>query len=140
VDLNVKATFHVTQVVAAGMVERAGGSIINMSSQMGHVGAARRTVYCMTKHAVEGFTKALAIELAPSGVRVNSVAPTYIETPLTKPFFDDPDFRADTLGRIPLGRLGGVQDVVGAVVYLASPASGLVTGTSLIVDGGYTAG
>jgi NAD(P)-dependent dehydrogenase (short-subunit alcohol dehydrogenase family) len=139
VDVNVKATFHVTQTVARGMVARKGGSIVNISSQMGHVGAARRTVYCMTKHAVEGFTKALAVELAPSGVRVNSVAPTYVETPMTRPFFADPAFRAQSLERIPLGRLGSVDDVVGAVVYLASAASSLVTGTSLIVDGGYTA-
>ena len=139
VDVNVKATFHVTQTIARQMVARDGGSIINISSQMGHVGAARRTVYCMTKHAVEGFTKALAVELAPSGVRVNSVAPTYVETPMTRPFFADPAFRAQSLDRIPLGRLGNVDDVVGAVVYLAGPASSLVTGTSLIVDGGYTA-
>lgn len=139
VDLNVKATFHVTQTVARQMVDRGGGSIVNISSQMGHVGAARRTVYCMTKHAVEGFTKALAVELAPSGVRVNSVAPTYIETPMTRPFFEDPVFRAQTLDSIPLRRLGSVEDVVGAVIYLASSASSLVTGTSLLVDGGYTA-
>jgi NAD(P)-dependent dehydrogenase (short-subunit alcohol dehydrogenase family) len=139
VDLNVKATFHVTQTVARRMVDGGGGSIVNISSQMGHVGAAGRTVYCMTKHAVEGFTKALAVELATSGVRVNSVAPTFIETRMTRPFFADPVFKAQTLERIPLGRLGSVRDVVGAVIYLASEASSLVTGTSVLVDGGYTA-
>ena len=139
VDLNVKATFHVTQTVTRQMVADGGGSIVSISSQMGHVGAARRTVYCMTKHAVEGFTKALAIELATSGVRVNCVAPTYIETPMTRPFFEDPVFKAKTLDSIPLRRLGSVRDVVGAVIYLASPASSLVTGTSVLVDGGYTA-
>lgn len=139
VDLNVKATFSVTQAVAREMAAGRGGSIVNISSQMGHVGAPRRTAYCMAKHAIEGFTKALAVELGPVGVRVNTVAPTYVETPMTKPFFEDPGFLADTLGRIPLGRLGQVGDVTGAVVYLASPASRLVTGTSLVVDGGYTA-
>jgi NAD(P)-dependent dehydrogenase (short-subunit alcohol dehydrogenase family) len=106
---------------------------------MGHVGAADRTVYCTTKHAVEGMTKAMAVELAPHAIRVNSVAPTFLETPMTAPFFADPGFRADVERRIPLGRIGTVEDVTGAVVYLASPAAGLVTGTSLVVDGGWTA-
>jgi len=138
--LNVKATFCVSQVVVRAMLTRARpGAIINVSSQMGHVGAANRTVYCITKHAVEGLTKAMAVELAPSGIRVNSVAPTFIETPMTGPFFADERFRSDTLSRIPLGRVGHVDDVVGAVVYLASPAAALVTGTSLLIDGGWTA-
>jgi NAD(P)-dependent dehydrogenase (short-subunit alcohol dehydrogenase family) len=106
---------------------------------MGHVGAADRTVYCTTKHAVEGMTKAMAVELAPHAIRVNSVAPTFLETPMTAPFFSDPAFRAEVERRIPLGRIGTVEDVTGAVVYLASPAAGLVTGTSLVVDGGWTA-
>jgi NAD(P)-dependent dehydrogenase (short-subunit alcohol dehydrogenase family) len=110
-----------------------------MSSQMGHVGAARRTVYCMTKHAIEGLTKAMAVELAPRGVRVNSVAPTFIETPMTKPFFEDQAFLAETLARIPQGRIGTIDEVVAAVLFLASPAASLITGTSLVVDGGYTA-
>ena len=103
------------------------------------MGAPRRTVYCMTKHAIEDLTKAMAVELAPLGVRVNSVAPTFIETPLTKPMLDDPEFRYDVLSSIPLARLGQVEEVAAAVVFLASPASSLVTGDSLKVDGGWTA-
>ena len=138
--VNVKGVFMVAQAAARRMVERGeGGSIINISSQMGHVGAPRRTVYCATKHAVEGLTKAMSVELAPHNVRVNSVAPTFIETPMTKPFLEDEAFREDTLSRIPLGRLGRVEDVTGAVLFLASPAADLITGASLLVDGGWTA-
>ena len=137
--VNLKGTFLVSQAIARSMAARGDGSIVNVSSQMGHVGGPNRAAYCASKHGVEGLTKAIAIELAPQGVRVNSVAPTYIETPMTKPFFADPEFRADTVRRIPLGRIGDIDDVVGAVVYLASPAASLVTGTSLLVDGGYTA-
>jgi NAD(P)-dependent dehydrogenase (short-subunit alcohol dehydrogenase family) len=137
---NVKGTFLATQAAARRMVAAGnGGAIVNVSSQMGHVGAPRRSVYCATKHAVEGLTKALAIELAPHGIRVNSVAPTFVETSMTAPFLADDAFRADVLERIPLGRIGSVSDVVGAVVFLASPAAGLVTGASLLVDGGWTA-
>ena len=138
--VNVKGVFLVAQAAARCMVERGeGGSIINISSQMGHVGASRRTVYCATKHAVEGLTKAMAVELAPHNVRVNSVAPTFVETPMTKPLLEDETLREDTLSRIPLGRLGRVEDVTGAVLFLASPAAGLITGASLLVDGGWTA-
>jgi NAD(P)-dependent dehydrogenase (short-subunit alcohol dehydrogenase family) len=137
--VNLKGTFLMSQAIARSMAARSEGSIVNVSSQMGHVGGPNRAAYCASKHGVEGLTKAIAIELAPRGVRVNSVAPTYIETPLTEPFFADPEFRADTVRRIPLGRIGDIDDVVGAVVYLASPAASLVTGTSLLVDGGYTA-
>jgi NAD(P)-dependent dehydrogenase (short-subunit alcohol dehydrogenase family) len=121
------------------MAEAEGGSIVLISSQMGHVGARGRSAYCTTKHAVEGLTKAAALDLAPHGVRVNSVAPTFVETPMTEPFLADTAFRAEVEARIPLGRLGRVEDVTGAVVYLASEASALVTGTSLLVDGGWTA-
>ena len=139
-EVNVKGTFLTAQAAARRMVAaRRGGAIVNLSSQMGHVGAAGQSVYCATKHAVEGLTKALAVELAPHGIRVNSVAPTFVETPMTAPFLADEEFRAEVIGRIPLGRIGSVSDVVGAVVFLASPAAGLVTGTSLVVDGGWTA-
>lgn len=137
--LNVRAMFVTAQAAARRMIAQRSGVILNMSSQMGHVGAANRTVYCMTKHAVEGLTKAMAVELAPHGVRVNSIAPTYIETPLTRPFLADEAFRHETLRRIPLGRIGHVEEVSGAAVFLASTAASLITGTSLVIDGGYTA-
>ncbi|HET9714671.1 MAG TPA: glucose 1-dehydrogenase [Pseudolabrys sp.] len=139
-SLNVRAAYFVAQAVARRLVEaKKTGSIVNMSSQMGHVGGPTRTVYCATKHAMEGFTKAMAIELAPHGIRVNTLAPTFIETPMTRPFFENKAFREDTLRRIKLGRLGQLEDLTGAVVFLASDASALVTGTSLVVDGGWTA-
>ena len=139
-SLNVRAAYFVAQAVARGLVAAGKpGSIINISSQMGHVGGATRTVYCATKHAMEGFTKAMAIELAPHRIRVNTLAPTFIETPLTRPFFQNEAFRADTLRRIKLGRLGQLEDLTGAVVFLASDASALMTGTSLVIDGGWTA-
>lgn len=139
-DLNLRAAFFVTQVAVHKMLEGGrGGVIINLSSQMGHVGAANRTVYCASKHALEGFTKALAVELAPQQIRVNSVAPTFIETALTRPMLADPRFGQEVLGKIPLGHLGQTQDVAGAVVFLASPAARMITGTSLLVDGGWTA-
>lgn len=139
-DLNLRAAFFVAQAVARGQVQVGrGGSIIHMSSQMGHVGGARRTAYCASKHAIEGLAKAMAIDLAPHGIRVNTIGPTFIETPLTRPFFEDAAFRADVLTRIKLGRLGQVQDLMGAVVFLASDASALMTGTSMVIDGGWTA-
>ena len=138
--LNVRAAFVVAQAAARLMVANGGGVIINVSSQMGHVGSdLNRTVYVMTKHALEGLTKAMAVELAPKGVRVVAIAPTFVTTPLTKPFFEDPVFRNWVLDRIPLGRLGTVEEVASAVVFLASPAAALVTGSSLLVDGGWTA-
>jgi NAD(P)-dependent dehydrogenase (short-subunit alcohol dehydrogenase family) len=138
--LNVRAAFLIAQAAARRMVSDGGGVIINMSSQMGHVGSERdRTVYVMTKQALEGLTKAMAVELAAKGVRVVSVAPTFIDTPLVRPFFDDPTFRQWVLDRIPLGRLGTVEEVANAVVFLASPAASLITGSSLLVDGGWTA-
>jgi NAD(P)-dependent dehydrogenase (short-subunit alcohol dehydrogenase family) len=139
IRLNVRSMFIVAQAAARRMVPVRAGAIVNMSSQMGHVGGPNRTVYCLTKHAIEGLTKAMAIELAPHGVRVNSVAPTYIETPLTKPFLSNETFREDVLRRIPLGRVGTVEEVAAAVLFLASSDASLVTGTSLLVDGGYTA-
>lgn len=139
-DLNLKAAVFVAQAVAAGLV-RAGkpGSLIHIGSQMGHVGGPGRTLYCASKWALEGFSKALALDLAPHGIRSNTVAPTFIETPLTAPMFADPAFKASVLSKIKLGRIGRVEDVMGAVLYLASDAAALVTGTSLLVDGGWTA-
>src|SRR3954468_3395107 len=140
VALNVKAPFVVAQAASRHMVREGFGVVINMSAQMGHVGSERdRAVYVMTKHAIEGLTKAMAVELAPKGVRVVSIAPTFIDTPLTAPFFANPEFRDWVLKRIPIGRVGTVEEVAYAVVFLASPAAALVTGSSLLVDGGWTA-
>jgi NAD(P)-dependent dehydrogenase (short-subunit alcohol dehydrogenase family) len=140
IALNLKAPFVVAQAAARHMTEVGSGVIVNMSSQMGHVGSERdRTVYVATKHAIEGLTKAMAVELAPKGVRVVSIAPTFIETPLTAPFFANPDFRQWVAQRLPIGRIGTVEEVAHAVVFLASPAASLVTGSSLLVDGGWTA-
>ena len=139
-DLNVRSAFLVSQAAAVRMLEAGrGGSIVHVSSQMGHVGGPKRAVYCMTKHAIEGLTKAMAIELAPANIRVNAVAPTIVETPMTAPFFEDPAYRAFALATIPMGRVAQPEDVAEAVVYLISPAAGLVTGTSLRIDGGATA-
>jgi NAD(P)-dependent dehydrogenase (short-subunit alcohol dehydrogenase family) len=139
-NLNQRAAFFVAQAVAKRLVEDGKcGSIIHVSSQMGHVGGARRTVYCMSKHGIEGLTKAMAIDLSPYGIRVNTIAPTFIDTPLTRPFWKDKAFHDDVLRRIKLGRLGKVEDLMGAVVFLASDAAALITGTSLVIDGGWTA-
>lgn len=137
--INVRAAFFVAQAVARGMVDAGkGGSIIHISSQMGHVGGPRRSVYCASKWAMEGFSKAMAIELGPLGVRVNTLAPTFIETPMTKPFFADAAFHDSVVAKIKLGRIGQVEDLMGAIVFLASDASALMTGSSLVVDGGWT--
>jgi NAD(P)-dependent dehydrogenase (short-subunit alcohol dehydrogenase family) len=138
--LNVRGLFFCAQHTARRMInEEVEGSIVNVSSQLGHVGARNRSVYCATKHAVEGLTKALALELAPHGIRVNSVAPTYLQTPMAQPFLSDPAVRAELLARIPLARFGTVSEVAAAITFLASDASSLITGASLVVDGGYTA-
>jgi len=138
--LNVKGAYFLTQAVAKGLVAAGkGGSLINISSQMGHVGGLDRAVYCATKHAVEGFTKAMAIEWGPLGIRVNTVCPTFIRTPLTEPTFRNPDRLAWLMDKIKLGRVGEVSDIMGPVVYLASEASGLMTGTHMLIDGGWTA-
>ncbi len=140
-DLNIRAVFKITQHIANQMVQnKHQGSIINISSQMGHVGSPNRSVYCMTKHAVEGLTKALAVELAADNIRVNSVAPTFIETPMTKPMLENPDFRSFVMANIPLAKLAKDEDVANAVVFLASSElSSMVTGSSIKVDGGWTA-
>ena len=138
--LNVRAAYLAAQGAVRAMVKAGfGGVIVNVTSQMGHVGSPGRTVYCMTKHALEGLTKAMAVELAPHNIRVNSVAPTFIETPMTAPMLAKPEFRAFVDTMIPLGRIGKPDDVAAAVLYLVSSAADMVTGTSLLVDGGWTA-
>ncbi|MET1116570.1 MAG: SDR family oxidoreductase [Comamonas sp.] len=138
--LNVKACFYVAREVARGLLAVGlPGSIINVSSQMGHVGSPRRTLYCASKHAVEGMTKALAWELGAAGIRVNTLCPTFIETALTAPMFEDAAFRQFVLERIALGRLGRIDEVMGPVLFLASDASSLMTGSALMLDGGWTA-
>src|SRR4029079_9541282 len=138
--LNVRAAYFVAQAVPRRLVEmKQTGSIINISSQMGHVGAARCTVYCASKHAMEGFTKAMAIELAPHNIRVNSLGPTFLETPMTRPFFENKAFRDEVLSKIKLGRLGQLEELTGAILFLASDASSLMTGSALVLDGGRTA-
>ena len=139
-DLNSRAVFFASQTVARRLISaKKPGSIVNISSQMGHVGAAGRTIYCASKHAVEGLTKAMGVELAPHNIRVNTICPTFVETPLTKPFLEDHAFKAFVLDKIKLGRIGQVQDIVGGVLYLASDASSMVTGSALKIDGGWTA-
>jgi len=139
-DLNVKAAFYVARVVVQGLLAaRLPGSIINISSQMGLVGSPRRTLYCASKHAIEGMTKALAWEVGPANIRVNSICPTFIETAMTAGMFADPAFRGWVTDRIALGRLGRMEEVTGAVVFLASDASSLMTGSALMLDGGWTA-
>lgn len=139
-NLNVRAAYFAAQSVARRMVA-AGvrGSIINMSSQMGHVGGANRSLYCASKWAMEGFSKAMALDLAVSKIRVNTLCPTFIETPMTKPFFEIAAFKESVLSKIKLGRLGTVEDLMGAIVFLAGDASALMTGSSLMIDGGWTA-
>ncbi len=138
--LNMRALFFLTQSVVDAMIaSQVKGAIVNITSQMGHVGAANRTVYCAVKHAVEGFTKALAIEVAPHGIRVNSVAPTFVETEFTKRMFADESFRDSVLSKIPVGRLGRPEDIAPAVVFLCSDVAALITGSCVKVDGGWTA-
>ena len=139
-DLNLKAAFFVAQGCVRRMIaEGVKGSLIHIGSQMGHVGGPNRSLYCASKWALEGMSKAFALDLAPHGIRSNTIAPTFIETPLTRPFFEDEAFKASVLQKIKLGRLGTVEDIMGAALFLASDAAALVTGTSIVVDGGWTA-
>lgn len=139
-DLNVKSAFFVAQACAKRLIAAGEkGSLIHMGSQMGHVGGPNRSLYCASKWAMEGMNKAFALDLAQHGIRSNTIAPTFIETPLTKPMFEDAAFKASVLSKIKLGRIGSVEDLMGAVLFLASDASALMTGTSLVVDGGWTA-
>lgn len=138
--LNLKSTFFVAQAAARRMIdEGVSGSLIHMGSQMGHVGGCNRSLYCASKWGLEGMSKAFALDLAPFGIRSNTIAPTFIETPMTAPFFEDAAFKAEVLSKIKLGRLGQIDDLLGAILLLASSASGLMTGTSLVIDGGWTA-
>jgi NAD(P)-dependent dehydrogenase (short-subunit alcohol dehydrogenase family) len=139
-NLNVRAAYFAAQAVALRLIATGmPGSIINMSSQMGHVGGPNRSLYCASKWAMEGFSKAMALDLASHGIRVNTLCPTFIETPMTRPFFENAEFKASVLAKIKLGRLGTVEDLMGAIVFLASDASALMTGSSLVMDGGWTA-
>ena len=139
-DLNIKAAFYVTRKVTQQLLAaKLPGSIINISSQMGVVGSPRRTLYCASKHALEGMTKALAWELGEANIRVNTICPTFIETDMTAPMFADASFRKFVLEKIALGRLGQQEEVMGAIVFLASPASSLMTGSALMLDGGWSA-
>lgn len=138
--LNLRAAYFLTRAVARSLIDAGKpGSLINVSSQMGHVGGPERAVYCATKHAIEGMTKAMALEWAPHGIRVNTICPTFIRTPLGEQTLKDPAKHAWILSKIKLGRVGEIEDLMGPVVFLASDASALMTGTHLIVDGGWTA-
>lgn len=138
--LNVEAAFFAAQACARRMqAEALAGSLIHIGSQMGHVGGANRSLYCASKWALEGMSKAFALDLAGARIRSNTIAPTFIETPLTAPMFENAEFKASVLAKIKLGRIGRPEDLMGAILYLASDASALVTGTSLLVDGGWTA-
>lgn len=138
-DVNLKGLFFVCQATGRRMIEARAGRIINMSSQAGSVGLPRHAAYCASKAGVEGLTRVLALEWAPHGVTVNAVAPTFVRTPGTAERLDDPEFLEGVLTNIPVGRVGTTTDVAGAVVYLASPVAALVNGTTLLVDGGWTA-
>jgi len=140
-DTNVRGAYFVSVGAAHGMVEQGrGGSVIHISSQMGHVGGVDRAVYCASKHALEGMIKAMAIEWGPHNIRINTICPTFIKTPLTEVTFNNPERVSWIKSKIKLDRIGEVEDIMGAVLYLASDASALITGTSLKIDGGWTAG
>lgn len=141
VDLNLKAAFNVAQLVVKKMIKnkKRPGSIINMSSQLGHVGCEGRNVYNMTKFGIEGLTKGMGVELAKNNIRVNTVAPTFVATPMVKNFFKNKKFKKSALDRIPMGKLATESDVATTVCFLASSASSMITGTSILVDGGWTA-
>lgn len=139
-NLNLRAAYFAAQAVARRMKDTGTrGSIIHMSSQMGHVGGPNRSLYCASKWAMEGFSKSMALDLAAAGIRSNTLCPTFIETPMTKPFFENAAFKASVLSKIKLGRLGTPEDLMGAIIFLASDASSLMTGTSMVIDGGWTA-
>ena len=140
-DLNVRAAYFVSRAVTNGLIAAGKpGSVIHMSSQMGHVGGPKRTVYCASKFAIEGLTKAMALEFAPNNIRVNSIGPTFIETPLARQSLADPEMNAYIMSKIKLGRVGQVEDLMGAIVFLSSDAAAMITGAALLIDGGWTIG
>ncbi len=139
INLNIRALYRLSQAAITPMKRSGGGSIVNMSSQMGHVGSPNRTLYCMSKFAAEGLSKAMAVELAETGIRVNTVAPTFVLTPLTEPMFADQKFHDFVMGMIPMKKLASLEEVANACIFLLSDLSGSTTGTSLRVDGGWTA-
>ena len=139
INLNIRALYRVSQAAIPALKRAGGGSIVNMSSQMGHVGSPNRTLYCMSKFAAEGLTKAMAVELAELGIRVNTVAPTFVLTPMTEPMFADKKFHDFVMSMIPMKKLASAEEVANACVFLLSDLSGSTTGTSLRVDGGWTA-
>jgi NAD(P)-dependent dehydrogenase (short-subunit alcohol dehydrogenase family) len=139
INLNIRALYRLSQAAIPPMKRSGGGSIVNMSSQMGHVGSPNRTLYCMSKFAAEGLSKAMAVELAETGIRVNTVAPTFVLTPLTEPMFADQKFHDFVMGMIPMKKLASLEEVSNACIFLLSDLSGSTTGTSLRVDGGWTA-
>lgn len=138
IDINIKSLYR-TSKAAVSVMQQSGGAIVNMSSQMGFVGSPGRTLYCMTKHAVEGLTKAMGVELAPSNIRVNSVAPTFVSTALTAPMLDEPDFKKFVFEMIPMNKLATPEDVANACIFLLSDLAAMITGTCIKVDGGWTA-
>jgi NAD(P)-dependent dehydrogenase (short-subunit alcohol dehydrogenase family) len=139
IDLNIRSMYRISKAALPALIKSESGAIVNMSSQMGFVGSPGRTLYCMSKHAVEGLTKAMAVELAEHNLRVNSVAPTFVETPMTKPMLDDPEFKKFVFDMIPLKKLASVDDVANSCVFLLSDLARMITGTSIKVDGGWTA-
>jgi NAD(P)-dependent dehydrogenase (short-subunit alcohol dehydrogenase family) len=138
-DMNIRSMYKVTQVALPALLNSGNASVVNMSSQMAFVGSPGRTLYCLSKHAVEGLTKSLAVELAEQGVRVNTVAPTFVETPMTKPMLENPEFKKFVFDMIPMKKLANVNDVANSCIFLLSDLSRMITGTSIKVDGGWTA-
>ena len=139
IDLNIRTLYKISQAAITPMKQSKYASIVNMSSQMGFVGSPGRTLYCMSKHAVEGVTKAMAVELAEYNIRVNTVAPTFVLTPMTEPMFEDETFKNFVFNMIPLGRLAKVEDIANSCTFLLSDLASMITGTSIKVDGGWTA-
>lgn len=139
ISMNIRSVYRISQAALPALINSGAGAVVNMSSQMGFVGSPNRTLYCMSKHAVEGLTKALAVEVATQNVRVNTVAPTFVETPMTKPMLENPDFKKFVYDMIPMKKIAQTDDVANACVFLLSELSAMITGTSIKIDGGWTA-